>query len=338
MRAADLPGTLRLVGEVAAGVAELPTVAEGTAVRISTGAPLPPGADTVVPIEDATESDDEVHVSGPVKANAHVRTAGHDIRMGDAVALPAPLTPAAIGVLGSLGLAEIEVRARPRIAIVSSGDELTDPGTPLPPGHIYDANAPALAAAVSEMGGQPLIPTRVADEPVAVEAALRSAAASADIVLTSGGVSVGRHDHIRDAISRMGELDFWRIAVQPGKPLAVGRIDGRIVIGLPGNPVSALVVTELLVRPLVRAVLGLAGDGRQHVSALLDADVAKDPERVAYVRVRVRRTRRWMGGSPCRRAALLAAPRAGRCERVAGRSPWGAGWTSGGGIRHHPHR
>jgi molybdopterin molybdotransferase len=276
VRASDLPGTLRLVGEVAAGVADLPTVSAGTTVRISTGARLPPGADTVVPVERATESGGEVTVPEPVTAGADVRAPGHDIRAGDAVALPAPLTPAAIGVLGSLGLAEFDVRARPRVAIVSSGDELSDPGTPLLPGHIY--------------GGEPIVQPRVADDPQAVEAALRTAAASADIVLTSGGVSVGRHDHIRDAIDRLGELDFWRIAVQPGKPLAVGRIDGRMVIGLPGNPVSALVVTELLVRPLLRAMLGLVGDGRQHVTATLDADLAKDPERVAYLRVRVRRT------------------------------------------------
>jgi molybdopterin molybdotransferase len=290
VRAADLPGTLRLVGEVAAGVADLPLVSPGTAVRISTGAPLPPGADTVVPIERATESGGEVQIRETVMAGADVRAAGHDIHLGDAVAIPAPLTPAAIGVLGALGIAEIEVRVPPRVAIVSSGDELTDPGTPLPPGHIYDANAPALAAAVSESGGEPLLQPRAPDEPQAVEAALRTAAADADIVITSGGVSVGRHDHIRDAISRLGELDFWRIAVQPGKPLAVGRIEGRMVIGLPGNPVSALVVTELLVRPLLRAMLGLAGDGRQHVTAVLDADVSKDPERAAYLRVRVRRT------------------------------------------------
>lgn len=297
VRASDVPGTLRLVGEGAAGSADLAEVKPGTSVRISTGAPIPPGADAVVPIERATESDGSVDISASVAPGADVRAAGHDIRAGDTVALPAPLSPAGIGVLASLGLADVEVRARPRVAIVSSGDELVNPGTPLAAGHVYDANGPALAAAIAESGGEPVVLPRVGDEPQAVETALQAAAADADIILTSGGVSVGRHDHIRDAIGRLGDLDFWRIAVQPGKPLAVGRIAGRIVIGLPGNPVSALVVTELLVRPLLRAMLGLPGDGRYHVAATLDTDVQKDPERVAYVRVRVRRTEDgWFAG------------------------------------------
>jgi molybdopterin molybdotransferase len=130
----------------------------------------------------------------------------------------------------------------------------------------------------------------VGDDPEAVAQGLTEAVADADVVLTSGGVSVGRHDHIRGAIERLGRLDFWRIAMQPGKPLAVGVVNGRTVVGLPGNPVSALVVTDLLVRPLIRATLGLTGDGRLHVRAVLDEDLRKDPERTAYLRVRVRHT------------------------------------------------
>ncbi len=298
LHAADTPGRLQIVGEVAAGAGSLSEVEPGTAVRISTGAPLPPGADTVIPIERANEIGDEVEIPDSHETGSDVRAAGHDIRRGDIVTLPSPLTPAGVGVLGSLGVAEIEVRARPRVAIVSSGDELTDPGTPLASGHIHDANSPALAAAVTEAGGEPVPLPRVGDQADAVEAALRTAAESADIVVTSGGVSVGRHDHIRDALARLGELDFWRIAVQPGKPLAVGRIAGRIVIGLPGNPVSALVMTELVVRPLLRTILGLPGDGRLHVKATFETDLRKDPDRTAFFRVRIRRTETGWSATP----------------------------------------
>ena len=290
VRAADLPGRLRIMGEVAAGARALPALQPGVAMRISTGAPIPPGADTVVPLERATETDGFIEIAETIPASSDVRAAGHDTRAGDAVHLPNPVSPAGIGVLASLGVAEVAVRARPRIAILSSGEELVAPGDPLEPGQIFDANAPSLAAAVTEAGGEPVLRGHVGDDPADVVQALTGAGADADVVLTSGGVSVGPHDHVRGAIERLGRLDFWRIAMQPGKPLAVGVVNGRPVIGLPGNPVSALVVTELLVRPLIRAILGLAGDGRLHVNAVLDEDLRKDPERTAYLRVRVRRT------------------------------------------------
>jgi molybdopterin molybdotransferase len=290
VRAADLPGRLRVTGEVAAGASEWPSVQPGAAIRISTGAPLPPGADTVVPLERASETGGAIEVTETIPAGSDVRAAGHDTRAGEPVQLPNPLTSAGIGVLASLGVAEVAVRTRPRVAILSSGEELVAPGKALGPGQIYDANAPSLAAAVTDAGGEPILRGHVGDDPDAVAQALTEAAAEADVVLTSGGVSVGRHDHVRDAIERLGRLDFWRIAMQPGKPLAVGVVNGRPVFGLPGNPVSALVVTELLVRPLIRAALGLAGDGRLHVRAVLDEDLRKDPERAAYLRVRVRRT------------------------------------------------
>ena len=290
VRAADLPGRLRIIGEVAAGDGTLPEVVSRTAVRISTGAPVPPGADAVVPVEQVTNAGGEVDIPEAVPVGNHVRDRGHDTRAGEAVTLPVPLTPAGIGVLASLGVAEIEVAARPRVAVISSGEELTPPGQPLAAGQIYDANAPALLAAIAEAGGAPIERPRVGDDPAAVDAALRAATESADLVVTSGGVSVGAHDHLRGAIERLGHLDFWRIAMQPGKPLAVGEVGGTIVIGLPGNPVSALVVTELIVRPLIRAVIGVVGDGRRHLVATLDEEVAKDPARTAYLRVTVHQT------------------------------------------------
>jgi molybdopterin molybdotransferase len=289
VRAADLPGRLRIVGESAAGSGELPEVDRGDAARISTGAPMPPGADTVVPIEEATDAGAEVTIPAPAPPGQYVREAGHDTRAGDAIGLPVPLTPAGIGVLASLGHGEVEVLARPRVAILSSGAELADAGQALEAGQIHDANGPALAAAILDAGGEPIARPRIADDAAAVDAALQDAVRAADLVVTSGGVSVGAHDHIRDAMERLGRLEFWRIAMQPGKPLAVGEVEGRLVIGLPGNPVSALVVTELLVRPLLRAVLGLPGDGRRHVRARLEEEAGKDPDRTAYLRVSLQR-------------------------------------------------
>ncbi len=262
VRAADTPGSLRVVGEIAAGAGELPTVEPGTAVGIMTGAPLPPGADAVVPIEDVTEADGSVSIPGAVLSANHVRAAAHDTRAGDEICLPGALTPAKIAVLASLGIGDVTVRRRPVVAILSTGNELIGPGEPLGPGQIHDANGVALAAAVTEAGGEPLILPRQLDEEWPIESALMDAARQADLVVTSGGVSVGRHDYVRAVLERHGSLDFWRIAVQPGKPLAVGALGGATVIGLPGNPVSALVTFELFVRPFIRTMLDLPGDGR----------------------------------------------------------------------------
>jgi molybdopterin molybdotransferase len=286
VRAADTPGRLRLVGEVAAGSSDLPAVEAGTAARIMTGAPMPPGADAVVPIEEAKDDTDAVTVGG-VPSGRYVRAAAHDTRAGDEICLPGELTPAKVAVLATLGIGRVDVRRRPVVAILSTGDELVGPGEPLGPGQIHDANTVALTAAVIEAGGQPLALPREVDEEPAIERALVDAAARADLVVASGGVSVGRRDFVRTVLERNGSLDFWRIAVQPGKPLAVGSLGGATVIGLPGNPVSALVTFELFVRPFLRAMLGLTGDGRLHVSARPVARIEKDHERRAFLRVSV---------------------------------------------------
>ena len=290
VRSAELPGRLPLAGEIRAGASQVPALEPGTAIRIMTGAPVPVGADAVVPVEDVSEEGDAITVAAGVRQGAHLREAGHDTAAGDEISLPRPLTPAGIAVLATLGFAAIEVHVRPRVAVITTGDELAEAGQPLAPGQIHDANGPALAAAVIEAGGEAQLWPRIPDDRPAIEAALADAAGDADLVLVAGGVSVGRHDLVRDVIERLGSLEFWRIAMQPGKPMAMGRIGPTPVIGAPGNPVSALVVTELFVRPLLRAMVGLIGDGRQRVRARLGERVAKDPARRAYLRVTLEQT------------------------------------------------
>jgi molybdopterin molybdotransferase len=316
LRAGDAPGELRLAGEVAAGAGTTPHLEPGTTVRIMTGAPLPPGADAVVPLEAAEEVQPDLVRVPATSVGAFVRGQGHDTQRGDQIELAAdPLSPGTIAMLASLGIGRVAVRRRPVVAILSTGDELVAPGEVLGAGQIHDANAASLAAAVAEAGGEPRILPRAPDQPEAIDAALRDGARQADLVVASGGVSVGRHDHVREAIERLGELALWRIAVQPGKPLAFGSIGGRPVIGLPGNPVSALVTFELFVRILLRAMLGLAGDGRLHVVARLDQSVEKDRARRAYLRVVVRNgTDGWLatpaGGQGSAQLRALAAANA----------------------------
>src|SRR5918996_557953 len=215
LRASDAPGELPLVGEVAAGAAELPAVPAGAAVRILTGAPLPPGGGAGGAIEDAEDRGASVRITHAVHRGAHVRAAGHDTRKGDEVCVQGILTPAKVAVLASLGLGSVGVVRRPRVAILSTGDELAAPGERLRPGQIHDANGPALAAAVREAGGEPIILERQPDADDAIERTLSDAAGRADLVVTSGGVSVGQHDYVRAVLERTGSLDFWRIAVQP---------------------------------------------------------------------------------------------------------------------------
>jgi molybdopterin molybdotransferase len=283
--AADADDPRLVVGESRAGGPPPPSVGPGTAVRVMTGAPIPPGADAVVPVEEADEQGDRLVVRVAPAPGAHVREAGHDVPMGTQVRLPRrPIGAATVALLAALGEVRVPVHRRPRVAILSTGDELAALGAPLGPGQIHDANGPALAAAVRAAGGEAVLLEPARDDEAQVESRLRDTV-GCDLVIASGGVSVGRYDHVRTVLERIGSLDFWRIAVQPGKPLAFGHVDGRPVVGLPGNPVSALVTFELFVRPMLRALLDLPGDGRIHVPARLTARLPKSAPRRAYLRV-----------------------------------------------------
>jgi molybdopterin molybdotransferase len=294
------PVRLTVVGEVAAGHQPGVRVEPGTAVRILTGAMLPAGADAVVPVEDTdapagiAERPASVAIAAAARPGAHVRRAGSDVQRGQAL-LPAGarLGPAAIGALAATGHAHVEVHRRPRVAILATGDELSVIGEPLDPASIPDSNSETLAAQVLAAGGEPVRLGIAIDERDAVRERMLEGILGADVLVASGGVSVGSRDVVKEVFEELGRLDIWRVAIQPGKPLAYGsaeRPDGGscVLFGLPGNPVSSFVTFELFARPLVRRLGGAPPTiGRPIVRALLDVPVSKDPARRAFLRVRL---------------------------------------------------
>jgi len=313
VRAEDIAGAsperpvfLRVVDQVPAGRMPGRAVGRGEAVRLMTGAPLPPGADAVVPFEETDEVErlrrgeplGVVAVRRALPAGANVRRAGEDVAPGAEV-LPAgtPLRPAVVGVLAELGLDRVRVFRRPRVAVLSTGDELVPPGQPRQPGQIYDANTYALASAVQEAGGVPLVLDLAPDRLEVLQDRLRSAL-QADLILTSAGVSKGDYDIVKTALETWGEMRFWSVRLKPGKPLAFGLMRGeggrRVpLLGLPGNPVSALVTFELMARPAIRRMLGHRRLFRPTVPAVLEGGAIRNHDgRRVYARVRLA----WRGG------------------------------------------
>jgi molybdopterin molybdotransferase len=258
VRAQDASGPLRVAFRAAAGE-DPPALPERSAAGITTGGVVPDGADAIVPIERVLEQDGLVTFEGEVRAGDHVRAPGSDLRLGAEV-LPAgvAIVPLALAALSAAGIAEIAVHRRPRVAIVVTGDELRTPPEPLRRGQIYESNGRFLAARSAALGADVVSVERVADDAEATRVAFARAIASADVVLASGGVSVGPHDHVKPALRALGVRElFWRIALQPGKPAWAGEADGAIVVALPGNPLSVLAGFELLVRPALRQLQGM---------------------------------------------------------------------------------
>jgi molybdopterin molybdotransferase len=262
IRAADtLDGSarLRLIGEAKAGTEAGVRVERGTAVRISTGAPVPAGADAIVPQEMTTSDGTTVEIDGQIAIGYHLRPPGEDIRAGELVVSAGSLLgPAELGVLASMNIPRPSVVRRPRVAIAGTGDELTDPGKPLKPGAIRDSNGPALGGAVHRAGGELVARVRVGDDLEATVSVLGAALRDVDMLITTGGVSVGPHDHVRPALERLGYREaFAGVKLKPGRPttFAVGE-DGTLVFALPGNPVSALMAFRLFVVPALDAMLG----------------------------------------------------------------------------------
>ncbi len=255
---ADRPATLRVLELIGAGAVPQQPVTAGCATQIMTGSPMPDGADAVVRVEDSTEQDGHVRILASAAAGTNVRHPGEDMRAGETVlARGHALRPADIGLLASLGVAVVQVRRRVQVAILATGDELVELGQPLAPGQIVNSNAYTLAAAVEEAGGSSRVLGIVRDTPEATRSAFRDAFAS-DLVLSTGGVSMGTFDLVRQTLAELGVAErFWKVAQKPGKPLTFGMRDGVPVFGLPGNPVSSLVCFYLYVRPALRAMSGL---------------------------------------------------------------------------------
>ena len=294
LRCADVaaPGAVLPVAQrIAAGSAGT-TLQAGTAARIFTGAPVPPGADAVVMQEDCVVQDDgTVRVQTVPRAGQNIRRAGEDIARG-AVVLRAGtrLAPAALGLAASIGLAHLPVARRPRVALFSTGDELVMPGevvpVSLPPGAIYNSNRFFLRALLRRLGCEVTDCGNLPDQRAATTEALRGASEGHDVVLTSGGVSVGEEDHVKPAVQQLGQLDLWQIAIKPGKPFACGKVGGAHFIGLPGNPVSSLITFLVLVRPFLLRLQGVQDVAPETVAARAHFDWPKPEKRREFLRVR----------------------------------------------------
>jgi molybdopterin molybdotransferase len=285
VRASDIPGTLTVVGAIAAGHPAAATLAAGQAMGISTGGVVPAGADAVVPIEDAVVRDGVVVISGNIAEGAFVRDRGGDVAAGDlVVAAGVRLEAAQVGALAAAGITRVTCTRAPTVAVLVTGTELRAPDEPLGPGEIYDANGPMLAAQLRSAGALVECLPAVSDDPEALRAALERGL-EADVLITTGGVSVGVHDLVRSTEAALGvEEVFWRVAVRPGKPIAFGVRAGTLVFGLPGNPVSALVGFELFVRPALLALQGTSDPAPQYRPGRLRRAVRRDANRDSLLR------------------------------------------------------
>jgi molybdopterin molybdotransferase len=284
---------LTVVGRVPAGTSFAGVVAPGRAVRIFTGAPVPAGVDCVAMQEDCRAETDgaaAVWVPASLKPGANIRPMGEDMTAGSVVLRPGQRMRAQeIGLAAAVGRSTVTVRTRLRVVLFSTGDELREPGTPKPDHAIYDANRHTLAAQLDALGVEVIDLGILPDRPDATRAALAEAAGQADLLVTSGGVSVGEEDHVKAAVSALGSIDLWTLAIKPGKPLALGRVGTTPFLGLPGNPVSAMVTFLLVGRPLVLRLSGTSSAATPRSLVVAGFSFTKKPGRREFLRARLER-------------------------------------------------
>ncbi len=285
-RETDLP----VGGRAAAGHPLDRVLRPGEAIRIFTGAPMPEGADTVLMQEDCVAADGRVWLKPGIRKGANRRHAGEDVALGEiALAAGRRLGPAEIGLAAALGHDALPVFRRLRVALVSTGDEVREPGTKLPPGAIYDANRFVLRALVEGLGCVVTDFGIRPDREAALADTLAAAGADHDLIVTSGGVSTGDEDHVKGAIERLGALHFWRLAIKPGRPVALGQVGRVPLIGLPGNPVAVVVTFAVLARPLILKLAGAAASAPRHFPVRSGFAYRKKPGRREYLRARLER-------------------------------------------------
>ena len=286
--AADGETRLRIVGDQFAGVSLGLGLQPGECVRITTGAPMPAGADTVVIKENASVGDAILSfASGSLRPGAHVGLAGEDVRAGEIVLRRgSPLTPVRASLGAALGVAEVEVSRRPTVAVFTTGDELVEPGLPLAPGQVYNSNRELLMGLLRAEGLEPVAWPTLPDDPPRMETALRDAAAAFDVVITCGGVSAGEKDHLPALLAEQGTIHFWKVKMKPGMPLLFGGMDRALFLGLPGNPVSVLATFLALGRALLDGLQGRA-EPRARRFARLAAPWNKSHERLEFLRGRL---------------------------------------------------
>ncbi len=280
------PVRLPVRGDIAAGQESAHRLEPGTAVRIMTGAPVPEGADAVVPVEWTDGATDEVSISRAPDLGAHIRRRGEDVAAGEIVLEPGtPINARVIAMLAAVGVAGVPVHRRPRVTVISTGDELVDPGVELGPGQIVDSNSYMLTAAVREAGADAVRVGPVRDDEEELERVLVEEAARSDLILTSGGVSMGAYDTVKAVLLRMGGVDFVKVAMQPGMPQGSGLVGSTPIVTLPGNPVSSFVSFEVFVRPLIRRLLGHTSLERPRLHAICSREFASPVGKTQFARV-----------------------------------------------------